>query len=90
MNKSPIPSELLILERKRGVIKVKLVQSRRGMSKPIYHRVLPNKDYNLLALLLYDLDKLEFFYGWNLDKAATKFVELKKGELKNPELFFLK
>ena len=46
-----------------------------------YMKIIPNKDFNLLAFLFYDLDCM----GYNVTRAFQKFKDLKK----EPDLFFL-
>jgi len=46
-----------------------------------FEMVIKNKDSNLLAYLLFDLNRL----GFNIDKAIVKYREL----MDKPDLFFL-
>jgi wobble nucleotide-excising tRNase len=81
--------EILVVKKDRNEdkIKVKITERRKNMGlrahDPFisYQKVIPNKDFNHLAQLLYDLHSM----GYNVDKAIARYKEF----LNEPELFFL-
>jgi len=74
--------EILIVKRERDKLKIKVCDKETNRWSPSkYEKIIANKDYNLLAFLLYDLNSM----GYNVEKAYTKF----KAILNEPELFFL-
>ena len=75
--------ELLIVKREQDKLKVKIVEKKvNNWSPKRYEKIIANKDYNLLAFLLYDLNNM----GYSIPKAYAKFKELQG----DPDLFFLK
>jgi len=77
--------EILIVkkDKRRDKLKVKIVERKTNSWSPRkYEKVIANKDFNLLAYLLYDLDGM----GYPISKAYHKFKELTN----EPDLFFLK
>jgi hypothetical protein len=78
-------TDVLVAKKKKGREKMKfkvVPQMKKGWAPSKYEKVIPNKDFNLLAYLFFDLDKM----GYNIEKAYKKFKEL----LDEPDLFFLK
>jgi len=74
--------EILIVKRERDKLKIKVCDKETNRWSPSrYEKIIANKDYNLLAFLLYDLNSM----GYNVERAFAKFKEI----LNEPELFFL-
>jgi len=75
--------EILIASKKHDRMRFRTINRRNNAWSPAsFERVIPDKDPQKLAYLLYDLERM----GYNLDKAIERFRQLKK----EPELFFLK
>lgn len=75
--------EILVVKKDREKLKFKVCSKETNNWSPNrYQKVIASKDYNLLALLFYDLNSM----GYNVEKAYAKF----KSILNEPELFFLK
>jgi len=75
--------ELLIASKEGDKLKVKICNKEKNNWSPNkYRKIIENRDYNLLAYLLYDL----YTMGYPIEKAFHKFKEM----LNEPELFFLK
>ena len=75
--------ELLIVKKERDKMKFKVVNKETNRWSPSkYEKVIANKDYNLLAFLMYDLYNM----GYNIEAAYSKF----KTFVRDPELFFLR
>jgi len=75
--------EILVVKKEKDKMKFKICGKEVNSWSPNkYEKVIANKDYNLLAYLLYDLHSM----GYNIDKAYHKFKSL----IHEPELFFLK
>jgi hypothetical protein len=77
--------DILVVKKKKGndKMKFKVVQRQRNNWTPSkYEKVISGRDYNLLALLLCDLQSM----GFDIEKAFSKFKTLTN----DPELFFLK
>jgi len=80
----------LIVERNAGYMgkdrdKLKVEVRNKGTYEKAYKKVIAGKDYNLLAILFFDLHLM----GFNIDKAYSKFNSMVK-EINEPDLFFLK
>ena len=76
--------ELLVVKKDKGndKIKFKVVEKRfNSWVTPRYQKILSNKDYHNLALLLYDLNNM----GYPIHRAYARLKELTS----DPELFFL-
>lgn len=74
--------ELLIVKKDKDRLKFKVVNKNTKTWTPSkYEKIIPNRDYNLIAYLLYDLHSM----GYPVDKSYTKFRDM----LNDPELFFL-
>lgn len=65
--------------------KLKIEVRRKESYEKAYKKVISGKDYNLLAILFFDLNLM----GFNIDKAYEKFRTMVK-EINEPDLFFLK
>jgi len=75
--------EILVVKKDRDAIRFKVADKETNKWGPNrYEKVIANRDYNLLAYLLFDLDNM----GFPIQKAIEKFRALKN----DPELFFLK
>lgn len=75
--------EILIVRKERDKLKVKAVNREFNSWSPSkYEKIIPNKDFNQLALLLFDLNAM----GYNISKAFEKFRQMTN----EPELFFLR
>ncbi len=75
--------ELLIVKKERDKMKFKVVNKETNRWSPSkYEKVIANKDYNLLAFLLFDLYQM----GYDVERAFSKF----KTFVRDPELFFLR
>jgi len=75
--------EILVVKKDRDKMKFKVTEKETNKWSPSrYEKVIANKDYNLIAYLLFDLYKM----GYNIPKAHSKFLQL----LNEPDLFFLK
>lgn len=74
--------DVLIVKRQYKKLKVKVVKAAKNNWSPTkYEKVINGKDFNLLALLFFDLHNM----GYNIEKAYGKYKVL----LDEPELFFL-
>lgn len=75
--------ELLIVSKEKEKLKFKVVEREVNRWSPErYSKIIKNKDFNLIAYLLYDL----YCMGYPIDKAHAKFREM----INEPDLFFLK
>jgi hypothetical protein len=75
--------EILIVKKEQDKLKFKVCDKNRNQWSPKkYEKIIPNKDYNLLAYLFFDLNSMNY----PVEKAYLKFKTL----LNEPELFFLK
>ena len=72
--------EILVVKKDKGKDKISFKIANRGVDGFTYLKVIPNKDYNQLAILLYDL----YIKGYNVEKAFSKFKEF----LNEPDPFF--
>ena len=76
-------AEVLVAKKDRDAIKIKVADRETNRWSPSkYEKVIANRDYNLLAFLFWDLEKM----GFPIEKAINRFRALKD----DPELFFLK
>lgn len=74
--------ELLVAKKESEKMKFKVYNKETNRYSPSkYEKIIPNKDFNLLACLLYDLNAM----GYPIEKSFGKFKEM----LEEPELFFL-
>ena len=75
--------EILIVQRKADKLKFKVCDKNTNQWSPRkYEKIIASRDYNLLALVLYDLNSM----GYPVSKAYTQFKKLSG----DPDLFFLK
>jgi len=75
--------EILVVKKEQDKMKFKVCdRMTNGWSPRRYEKIIANKDYNLIAYLLYDLHSM----GYPIEKSFHKF----KSMLSEPELFFLK
>jgi len=75
--------EILVVKKDKGNIKVKVCDKEINKWSPSrYAKIIKSKDFNDLALLLYDLHSM----GYPIEKAYLKF----KSFFNDPSLFFLK
>ena len=74
--------EILVIKKKEReeALKIKIAIKNRNDAR--YERIIPNKDYNHLAELFFDLSRL----GYNIEKAYSKYKQFSE----EPDLFFLK
>lgn len=65
-------------------------RERNRWSPSTYSKIVPNKDFNLLAFIFSDLHKM----GYDIDKSYAKFKSMIRKEPRmfkeDPDLFFLK
>jgi len=76
--------EILVVKKERNSDKMSFKITERKIkawAPNKYLKIIPNKDFNHLAQLLYDLQSM----GYNVDKAFARYKEF----LNEPELFFL-
>jgi hypothetical protein len=76
--------EILVVKKDRNKEKLHIKitdRHNRGWTPNRYLKIIPNKDFNRLAELFFDLYKM----GYNIDKAYLKFKDF----LNEPDLFFL-
>jgi hypothetical protein len=77
--------EILVVKKDRNKEKlnIKVTDKYKGSwAPPKYLKVIPSKDFNMLAELFFDL----YSMGYNIDKAYLRFKEF----LNEPDLFFLR
>jgi len=79
----------LIVEKNAGYMgrdrdKLKIEVRKKNTYEKPYKKVIPGKDYNLLAILFFDLNTM----GFDIDKAYAKYKSTMKDI--EPDLFFLK
>jgi hypothetical protein len=77
--------EILVVKKDKNKEKlnVKITDKHRGDWTPSkYLKVIPSKDFNMLAELFFDLHRM----GYNIDKAYLRFKDF----LNEPDLFFLR
>ena len=80
--------EILVVKKERydDKLRIKITDSKRNVGlnahDPFmkYEKIIPNKDYNFLAELFFDLRRM----GYNVEKAYAKFRDF----INEPELFF--
>ena len=75
--------EILVVKKKGNTkMKFKVCDKNKNSWTPKrYEKIIPSKDYNLLAYLFYDL----YSMGYPVEKAHLKFKDM----LSKPDLFFL-
>ena len=78
-------TEVLIIrkDRRDPRLRIKVTEHKKnGWAPNRYEKIIASRDFNQLALLLYDLEAM----GYPIDKAVSEYRKLKD----DPSLFFLK
>jgi hypothetical protein len=76
--------EILVVKKQNDKMKFKVCNKESNRWSPSrYEKIIKSKDYNLLALLFYDLNSM----GYPINRAYSRFKELSTSD---PDLFFLK
>ena len=70
--------EDLIIKLKDGKLRL-VINRQKGWNE--YKRMIPNRDFNLLAIAFYELNRK----GYPIEKAFAKFKDM----IANPDLFFV-